>query len=78
MFVWGQGEKMTTKQFREDLKEIRYYYSIKDDMDMAMEYVDNSKIRDILNRYNAVMKMARMRIYTILTYYYKEYIIFLP
>lgn len=69
---------MTTKQVREDLKEICYYYSMKDDIDMAMEYVDNSKIRDILNRYNAVMKMARMRIYTILTYYYKEYIIFLP
>ena len=56
---------MTIEQVRKDLKEIRYYYSKKNELDYALDTVENSAIQSLLEKYNKVMRLAGIRLYSV-------------
>lgn len=56
---------MTIEQVRKDLREIRYYYSRKKELDYALDTVENSAIQSLLEKYNKVMKLAGIRLYSV-------------
>lgn len=56
---------MTVEQVRKDLREIRYYYSRKEELDHAFTTIENSTIQNLLEKYNKVMKLAGIRLYSI-------------
>ena len=56
---------MTIEQVRKDLREIRYYYSRKKELDYALDTVENSAIQCLLEKYNKVMKLAGIRLYSV-------------
>ena len=49
---------LTINQVREDLKEIRYYYSMQDLFDSAANTVKPIALLNKVERYNAVIKTA--------------------
>ena len=54
---------LTINQVREDLREIRYYYSMQDVFDSAANTVKPIALLNKVERYNAVMKTAPARLY---------------
>ena len=54
---------LTINQVREDLKEIRYYYSMQELFDSAANTVKPIALLDKVERYNAVIKTAPARLY---------------
>ena len=56
---------MTLDQIRKDLKEIRYYYSKKEELDCALNTVENSAIQSLVEKYNKIMKLAGIRLYSV-------------
>ena len=54
---------VTIKQIREDLKEIRYYYSKQKDFDKAAKYVVESSVTKKVIYYNEAIKYAPARLY---------------
>lgn len=56
---------ITINQVREDLKEIRYYYSMQKLFDSAANTVKPVAILNKVDRYNAVMKLAPAKLYII-------------
>jgi hypothetical protein len=54
---------LTINQVREDLKEIRYYYSMQDLFDSAANTVKPIALLNKVERYNAVIKTAPARLY---------------
>ena len=53
----------TLKQIRDDLKDIRFYYSKKDEFDKAFETITVNEIFDKVNRYNDAVREAHVRLY---------------
>jgi len=49
---------MTKSEVREELKEIRYYYSRKADIDSLGKQIGTNKMIEKLERYNAAMQYA--------------------
>jgi len=56
---------LTIQQIREDLKDIRYYYSKQKMFDHASKTVIQSSVLDKVNRYNQAVKDAPARLYDI-------------
>lgn len=54
---------VTLKQIRDDLKEIRHYYSRKEIFDMGFRVVGTSGIVEKAERYNNAVKYAPTRLY---------------
>lgn len=54
---------LTINQVREDLKEIRYYYSMQELFDSAANTVKPVAILNKVERYNAAIKAAPARLY---------------
>ncbi|NCB55855.1 MAG: hypothetical protein EOM49_13140 [Epsilonproteobacteria bacterium] len=55
----------TIKQIREDLKDVRFYYSKKDKFDKAFENVAVNDILDKVDKYNDAVKTAHIRLYDV-------------
>lgn len=62
---------LKTSQIKQDLKEIKYYYTMKKTFDMAEEEIKPEIILNRVHRYNAVMKNAPAKLYIM---YYSLYI----
>ena len=56
---------MTLNQVREDLKEIRYYYSMKELFDSAANTVKPVALLNKVARYNEAMKSAPGRLFVV-------------
>lgn len=56
---------MTLNQIRDDLKEIRYYYSMKELFDSAANTVKPIALLDKVGRYNEAMKTAPGRLFIV-------------
>ncbi len=56
---------MTLKQIREDLQEIRYYYSHKEMFDSAISVTGGNAILEKVKRYNEASTKAPLRLYEI-------------
>lgn len=54
---------ITIEQVREDLKEIRYYYAQLKDVDRVSKSVGGSERRAMVERYNAAVCKAPIRLY---------------
>ena len=54
---------ITIDQIREDLRDIRYYYSMQELFDKASSKVKPVAVLSKVERYNAVMKNAPARMY---------------
>jgi len=53
----------TMKQIREDLREIRYYYSKQDAFDKAAKLIPESRVLEKATMYNHAIKNAPARLY---------------
>lgn len=62
----------TISVVRNDLKDIKYYYSRKNLFDKAVAATNGNEIVDKVNTYNEIMKSATPRIYDL---YYSLYVI---
>ena len=58
---------LTLKQIRDDLKDIRYYYSRKEAFEQGFRVVGSNDIVGKAKRYNTVMQSAPTRLYDICT-----------
>ena len=56
---------LTLKQIRDDLKDIRYYYSRKEAFEQGFRVVGTNDIVGKAKRYNTVMQSAPTRLYDI-------------
>ncbi len=56
---------MTLKQIREDLQEIRYYYSHKEMFNNAISITGGNAILEKVKRYNEAAAKAPLRLYEI-------------
>lgn len=63
---------ITISVVRNDLKDIKYYYSRKNLFDKAVTITNGNEIVDKVNTYNEIMKSASPRIYDL---YYSLYVI---
>jgi Predicted transcriptional regulator len=55
----------TLKEIRDDLKDVRFYYSKKNSLDNAFENVVVNDVFDKVNKYNDAVKSAPVRLYDI-------------
>ncbi len=62
---------MTTNEIREELKEIRFYYSRKNMFDTASKELGTASIASKIIKYNDAIRFAPARLYEI---YYSLYI----
>jgi hypothetical protein len=60
--IMGQNEITLTK-IRQDLKDIRYYYSRKEMFDKELKDVAANSILDKVQKYNGAMSLAAPRLY---------------
>ena len=56
---------MTFDEIREDLKDIRYYYSRKDAFEDAENTIGTNAVLQKVNRYNAIVQLAPPKLYDI-------------
>ncbi len=56
---------MTLKDIRNDLNEIRYYYSIKKVIDDASKYTGENSIIEKVEKYNAAILNAPVKLYNV-------------
>lgn len=56
---------MTIEQVRADLKEIRYYYAKRKDLDSAARTVGKSRIAEKAERYNQAVRDAPVKLYDV-------------
>ena len=56
---------LTLKQIRDDLKDIRYYYSRKEVLEQGFRVVGTNDIVSKTKRYNTAMQSAPTRLYDI-------------
>lgn len=54
---------LTLVQIRNDLKEIKYYYSHQKTFDRALQRIANNSIIEKVNRYSAALSNAPARLY---------------
>lgn len=62
----------TEKQVREDLKEIRYYYSRKKQFDTSFQKIVSNSVLDKVYKYNELIKDAPARLYDIYVCLYTQ------
>lgn len=62
----------TTNQIRNDLKEIRYYYSMKDLFDRTSKIIPPTAILNKIKKYNSAMQDAPARLYILYVFLYLE------
>ena len=62
----------TLQTIREDLREIRYYYAKKKQLDTALEKIAPSCALDKVLRYNEAIKQAPIRLYDLYISLYVE------
>ena len=73
--VESKGEEMLNgSQVKADLKEIRYYYQMKQVFDSAKEIIQPKVLLSKVDRYNSVIKNAPAKLFII---YYSLYINFI-
>ncbi len=63
---------MTTKQIRDELKEIKYYYSRKDFIDKSSQTIGKNNIYALVEKYNKAICDAPCRMYDLYVSIYKE------
>ena len=63
---------MTIKEIREDLKDIRYYYSRKSHLDKVAENHAAHVVMEKVRQYDAVMSKAPIRLYDLYSCLYLE------
>ncbi len=56
---------ITLKQVKADLREIRYYYAKQKDLDGAARSVGTSTVTEKVERYNAAVRKAPVRLYDV-------------
>ena len=56
-------QKVSSEQVRADLREIRYYYSRKDQLEDASHSIGSLPIKRLLEKYNCVIREAPLRLY---------------
>lgn len=56
---------LSFKEIRNDLKEIRYYYQMKDVFDRAEKVVKANAVLDMVSKYNQAMQNAPARLYVL-------------
>ena len=56
---------ITSEQIREDLREIRYYYTRKASLDDASRSIGDSVVRQLVEKYNRAIRVAPLRLYDI-------------
>ena len=54
---------ITSEQIRNDLHEIRYYYSRKAKLDDASRSIGDSAVRQLVEKYNRAIRVAPLRLY---------------
>ena len=59
----AMSEKMTTKQIKADLNNVRYYYARKDEFDKAFDCTGKSTILALVDKYNNAILTADARLY---------------
>ena len=65
---------LSLKKIREDLREIRYYYSRKEMFDEAFRQVASNAVSEKVRRYNEAVKTAPPRLYDMyISLYVKNY-----
>ena len=62
----------TLTEIRNDLKEIRYYYTRKNDIDNSFRFTGTSALLDVVNLYNNQIRFAPLRLYDIYSSLYIE------
>lgn len=62
----------TINDIREDLKNIRYYYSRKEHLNESAKIVGACKIDDLVNEYNSVICQAPPKLYDLYVCIYVE------
>lgn len=63
---------MTLKQIREDLREIRYYYSRKETFEKAFSIIGKTDIEEKIDKYNKVICKATPKMYDLYASLYIE------
>lgn len=63
---------MTLNEVREDLKEIRFYYSHKDIFEKASKHIGVHSCIEKINKYNDVIRFAPARLYELYVSLYLE------
>lgn len=63
---------ITTNNIREDLRNIRYYYSRKNNFEQAESTVGKLSILDIIEKYNKIVCKAPPRLYDLYVSLYLE------
>ncbi len=56
---------MTIKQIKEDLKDIRFYYSKQQDIEMANKLIGRCEMQDKVERYNNAVCKAPAKLYSL-------------
>jgi len=63
---------MTLNDIRKDLREIRYYYSMKDVFSKGAEVTHPKVLTDKVNKYNRAIALASPRLYALYVELYVE------
>lgn len=63
---------LTIQKIREDLRDIRYYYSKQKMFDHASKTVVQSSVLDKVNKYNEAVKSAPARLYDVYVSLYAQ------
>ena len=63
---------ITVKEIRDDLKDIKYYYSRKEKIDKASESVGANEIYKKVEKYNKAICKAPLRMYDLYVGLYQE------
>jgi len=56
-------EKLSTKQIKADLNNIRYYYARKDEFDKAFDCTGKSEVLALVDKYNTAILSADAKLY---------------
>lgn len=63
---------ITAKEIRDDLKEIKYYYARKDQIDKASANMGRNSIYDKVEKYNKAICKAPLRMFDLYVGLYQE------
>lgn len=65
-------EKISTSEIRKDLKDIRYYFMYKKDIQAAINHIGENVVNKKITVYNEAIQKAPIKLYNL---YYKLYIL---
>lgn len=63
---------MTIKEIRNELRQVRYYYSNKKEMDRVLNIVENKTIGELIGKYSNAISHAEPKLYFVYCYLYVE------